>query len=237
MRAAHPADATVDVLDRFVLERGRARRFIRCDNGPGLTANALRDWRRFSRAGLAYIGLGSPWQNPHVQSFGSRVRDELLGVEPFSCLAEAQVLIEDWRQDYNAHRPHSALGTTAPTEFATEHEAYLHALAGGPHSRYGRAPPAGDTPTLHPTRSRTDRAARSRRAPSGRARAQAEGNAVVEAPAVYHVKRSYGVGRSRFHHHLVAVNARRPASHSRRPRRVVPAGDNHLVQRAASACR
>lgn len=67
---------------------------MRCDNGPEITANALRDWRRFSRAGSAYIELGSPWPNPYVESFGSRTRDELLGVELFSCLAQAQVLIE-----------------------------------------------------------------------------------------------------------------------------------------------
>jgi hypothetical protein len=30
-----------------------------------------------------------------VESFGGRVRDELLAVELFSCLAEAQVLIEE----------------------------------------------------------------------------------------------------------------------------------------------
>jgi hypothetical protein len=59
---------------------------------------------RFSRAGSAYIQPGSPWQNPYVESFGSGVRDELLTVELFSCLAEARVLIEDWRQDYNHHR-------------------------------------------------------------------------------------------------------------------------------------
>ena len=53
------------------------------------------------RAGSAYIEPGSPWQNPYVESFGSRIRDELLAVELFSCLAEAQVLVEDWRQDYN----------------------------------------------------------------------------------------------------------------------------------------
>ena len=43
------ADATVAVLDRLVAERQTAPRFIRCDNGPELTANALRDWCRFNR--------------------------------------------------------------------------------------------------------------------------------------------------------------------------------------------
>jgi transposase InsO family protein len=48
------------------------------------------------------------------------VRDELLDVEEFSCLAEAKVVISDWREDYNQRRPHSALGMRAPTAFAAE---------------------------------------------------------------------------------------------------------------------
>ena len=35
-----------------------------------------------------------------MESFNGRVRDELLDVEQFSCLAEAVVVIEDYRQDY-----------------------------------------------------------------------------------------------------------------------------------------
>ncbi len=58
------ADATVTTLERLVAARGRSPQFIRCDNGPELTANALRDWCRFARAGSAYIEPGSPWQNP-----------------------------------------------------------------------------------------------------------------------------------------------------------------------------
>jgi putative transposase len=47
------ADATVAVLDQLVVERGTAPRFLRCDNDPELTANALRDWCRFTGAGPA----------------------------------------------------------------------------------------------------------------------------------------------------------------------------------------
>ncbi len=112
------SDQTVSVLEHLVTVRGRAPEHIRCDNGPELTANALRDWCRFSRAGASYIEPGSPWQNPYVESFGSRVRDELLSGELFATLAEAQVLVEDWRADYNENRPHSALGMMAPARFA-----------------------------------------------------------------------------------------------------------------------
>ena len=54
------ADATVACLDRIVARRGTLPEFIRCDNGPELTANALRDWCRCSGAGTSYIDPGSP---------------------------------------------------------------------------------------------------------------------------------------------------------------------------------
>jgi putative transposase len=111
------ADATVAVLDQLLAQRG-APRFLRCDNGPELTANALRDWCRFSGAGTSYIEPGSPWQNPYVESFGGRLRDELLAVEAFTTLLEAQVLVENWRIEYNTVRPHSALGYLTPTDYA-----------------------------------------------------------------------------------------------------------------------
>jgi putative transposase len=111
------ADDTVRVLERLTALRG-CPEHVRCDNGPELTAHALRDWCTLSGAGTAFIEPGSPWQNAYVESFNGRLRDELLDVEQFSCLAEARVVIEDWRQDYNAHRPHSSLGMLAPLAFA-----------------------------------------------------------------------------------------------------------------------
>ncbi len=93
------ADDTVKVLDRLARERG-APTYVRCDNGPELTAHALRDWCRFSMTETAFVEPGAPWQNPFVKSFNGRVRDELIDVEQFSCLAEARVLVADWREDY-----------------------------------------------------------------------------------------------------------------------------------------
>jgi hypothetical protein len=43
-----------------------------------------------------YIEPGAPRQNPYVESFNGKVRDELLDIEEFSWLAEARVVIEDW---------------------------------------------------------------------------------------------------------------------------------------------
>ena len=117
------ADTTVETLDHVVLDRGTAPEYIRCDNGPELTANALRDWCRLSGTGTSYIEPGAPWQNPFVESFNGRLRDELLAVEQFNTLLEAQVLIEDWRVEYNTRRPHSSLGWLAPATYAERREA------------------------------------------------------------------------------------------------------------------
>lgn len=51
-----------------------------------------------------------PWQNAWIESFNGRLRDELLTSWQFDSLLEVRVIIEDWRCDYNANRPHSAHG-------------------------------------------------------------------------------------------------------------------------------
>ena len=111
------ADDVVDVLERLVAERG-APGFIRMDNGPELIAWALRDWCRLSGLGTIYIEPGSPWENPWIESFNGRIRDELLNITEFGSLTEARVLIEDWRNEYNTWRPHSSLGGLTPAEYA-----------------------------------------------------------------------------------------------------------------------
>ena len=88
------------------------------DNGPEMTAGAIRDWCLTSGAKTSYIEPGSPWQNPFVESFGGRVRDEVPGVEAFDSLLEAKVVIEDWRIEYNTVRPHSSLGWRPPSLYA-----------------------------------------------------------------------------------------------------------------------
>ncbi len=112
------SDRTVAVLERIVRERGRPPQLVRMDNRPELTANALRDWGRLGGSGSCYIEPGSPWENPFVQSFAGKVRDEVLAVEAFDSLLEAKIVIEDWRNIYNTIRPHSSLSWKTPAAYA-----------------------------------------------------------------------------------------------------------------------
>jgi putative transposase len=112
------ADHVVTVLDRLCVERGGPPAFVRFDNGPEVVAHAVADWCRFNHVAAVFIDPGSPWQNAWIESFNGRMRDELLNQWHFDSLLEAQVLIEDWRDDYNHNRPHTAHGDLTPTEFA-----------------------------------------------------------------------------------------------------------------------
>ncbi|MCA6090558.1 transposase, partial [Escherichia coli] len=51
-------------------------------------------------------------------SFNGRFRDECLNEHWFSDIVHARKIINDWRQDYNECRPHSALNYQTPSEFA-----------------------------------------------------------------------------------------------------------------------
>jgi len=111
------ADRVVATLDAIALTRGYPA-YLRFDNGPEFIANAVADWCRFNGVNTIFIDPGSPWQNAWIESFNSRLRDELLNGWIFDSLLEAQVLIDDWRIDYNTNRPHSAHGDLTPIEFA-----------------------------------------------------------------------------------------------------------------------
>jgi transposase InsO family protein len=109
------ADDLVLEQDRLVELYGQPEA-LRCDNGPELIAWALRDWCRLRRVAIHYIEPGSPWENPYIESFNSRARDELLNLEDFATLFEAQVVVEAWRTEYNTERPHGALRGLTPAE-------------------------------------------------------------------------------------------------------------------------
>ena len=53
-----------------------------------------------------------------MESFNGRLRDELLAIEEFGTLLEAQVVIEAWRVEYNTQRPHSNLDWFSPAAYA-----------------------------------------------------------------------------------------------------------------------
>jgi len=112
-----PASAVVRVLEWLFLTRG-VPKHIRSDNGPEFVARAVCHWLEESGCQTLFINPGSPWENGYIESFIDKLRDECLNREIFRNGGEAQVIVENWRQEYNNYRPHSSLDYLTPSEFA-----------------------------------------------------------------------------------------------------------------------
>ena len=103
---------------------------VRSDNGPEFTATVVREWLGRIGSRALFIEPGSPWENGYVESFNGKLRDELLDREVFYTLKEVEVVVEQWRRDYNQIRPHSALGYRPPAPEAILVDELLPAPAG-----------------------------------------------------------------------------------------------------------
>ena len=107
---------SLEVIERLsdvMLWRGIPEH-IRSDNGPEFVARKLRQWLGNLGTGRLYIEPGSPWENGYGESFNGKLRDECLNGEIFYSLQEVQIVMEQWREEYNTRRPHSALDYRPP---------------------------------------------------------------------------------------------------------------------------
>ena len=115
MRSIHVLERVADLF----VERG-VPAYIRSDNGSEFTAELIRSWLGRLDVGTLFIEPGSPWENGYNESFNGKFRDEFLNGELFYTLAEAQILIERWRREYNEFRPHSSFGYRPPAPAAMQ---------------------------------------------------------------------------------------------------------------------
>ena len=115
----------VDVIDAIeeLFKQHPTPTHLRMDNGPEFIAHSLREWCTGKGSATEYIPPGSPWENPFVESFNGRFRDEFLNIEIFASVREAKVLAELHRMEYNTYRPHSALQGRTPLEVLQQWEA------------------------------------------------------------------------------------------------------------------
>lgn len=115
-----PARRVIDVLEEVMVCTGRVPTHLRSDNGPEFVARTVREWLEQAGVGPLYITPGSPWENGHVESCHASLRAELLDRELFFDYGETQAMLDDWRETYNAKRPHGALGYRTPRRAARE---------------------------------------------------------------------------------------------------------------------
>ena len=112
------------VLDRLAVMHGLPRS-ITVDNGPEFISRALSVWAYKRGVQIDFIRPGKPTENPYVESFNGKFRNECLNQHWFMNLEDARQKIEEWRIAYNAERPHSSLNNLTPNEFAKQCEVML----------------------------------------------------------------------------------------------------------------
>ena len=110
------SERVLEELLRLFAKHGRPE-CVRSDNGSEYTAEYLKAYFRDHKIETLHIAPGAPWQNGYCESFNGKLRDELLNLEDFSSLKEAQVILEQFRKEYNTERPHSSLNYLTPEEF------------------------------------------------------------------------------------------------------------------------
>jgi transposase InsO family protein len=117
---------------------------IRSDNGPEFVAGEIQKWLGQASVDTLYIQKASPWENGYVESFNSRLRDELLNRELFLGLDEARYVLDEWRNEYNHRRLHGGIGWKPPAAYAAMCDD--KAVGACPATTMGADPPVGATP-------------------------------------------------------------------------------------------
>ena len=112
-----PSARIVRVLDMLALWRGYPKQ-LRIDNGPEFISKTLADWAAAHDVLLAFIQPGKPAQNAYIERFNRTYREDVLDAYLFQSISEIQAITDDWLEEYNAVRPHQALGNLPPYEYA-----------------------------------------------------------------------------------------------------------------------
>jgi putative transposase len=108
--------AVVAVLERVTQTHGLPKA-IQVDNEPEFVSKALDMWAHRNAVKLAFSRPGTPTDNPYIEAFNGRVRQECLDQNWFASLEDARQIIEAWRVEYNTERPHTALNNQAPAAY------------------------------------------------------------------------------------------------------------------------
>ena len=115
------ANGVTTHLEKLFESHGKPRE-IRSDNGREFIASTLIEWLKERGVEAVFIEKASPQQNPFIERFNGTMRRDLLNLEEFDTVTEAQVLVNNFNDEYNHERPHRALNMMTPHEFAQSYK-------------------------------------------------------------------------------------------------------------------
>jgi putative transposase len=107
----------VHELSRICMVENTYPERIQCDNGSEFICKEVDLWAYENKVTMDFSRPGKPTDNPYVESFNGKFRDECLSVNWFLSMQDAEEKIENYRWEYNHYRPHSSLNDLTPKEF------------------------------------------------------------------------------------------------------------------------
>ena len=108
-----PSEYVCRILEEVMEVKGKPNR-IRTDNGPEFTSEYYTKWMKRMHVEPIYIQPGQPAQNGYIERFNRTYREDVLDRYLFDEIRQAQVLSEEWQEDYNYGHPHQSLGGMTP---------------------------------------------------------------------------------------------------------------------------
>lgn len=109
-----PAERVISILEKVIFINGKPE-CIRTDNGPEFISEKMRIWCEVN--GIKHKFIQPLTQNCYVERFNGSYRRAILDAYIFRNIEDVRELTERWRLDYNAKRPHEALGNMTPLEY------------------------------------------------------------------------------------------------------------------------
>ena len=109
----------IRTLEQLIDWRGKPVA-IRVDNGPEFTSADFTSWCKKEEISIQFTQPRKPMQNGFIERFNGSYCREILDAYLFLDLEEIRQLTNEWMHQYNAQRPHEALGSFTPSEWPQE---------------------------------------------------------------------------------------------------------------------
>lgn len=119
-----PATRVRQLIDQCAVYRGYPD-MIRVDHGPEFESHEFKNWAKERHILIHFIQPGKPAQNGFIERFNRTYREDVLDMNLFNNLQEANAITRDWLTTYNEDRPHESLAGLAPAQFTKKRQQQL----------------------------------------------------------------------------------------------------------------
>lgn len=111
-----PSLRVIRILKELIECKGKPRN-IRTDNGPEFISHDYKNWCEQNDINDVQIDPGKPNQNGYVERFNRTFREDILDAYIFTSITQLQIVIDNWKEQYNSGHPHQSLSGMTPEGF------------------------------------------------------------------------------------------------------------------------